>query len=77
MNDAFLFKEGIHLQGDEFSSSVSMESLYLASDFYFNEGFESLEGYKSLILSGQEVYKCKVEEVIYEDQDVLGTIVGS
>src|SRR5271169_4044988 len=77
MNDAFLFKEGFHLQRDEFPSSIRVEGLDLAFDFCFNEGLEPLEGYKNLILLGQEIYECEVREVIYKGQNILGTIIGS
>ncbi len=77
MYDAFLFKESLHLQGDEFPSSIQVEGLDLAFDFRFYEGFEPLEGYENLILLGQEVYECEAGEVVYEGQDVLSTVVGS
>ena len=54
-----------------------MEGLDLAFNFCFNEGFEPLEDYKDLILPGQEIYKCKVGEVINEGQDILSTVIGS
>ena len=77
MNDAFLFKEGFHLQRDEFPSSIQVEGLDLAFNFHFNEGLEPLEDYETLILPDQEIYECKVGEVVYKGQDILGIIIGS